>query len=300
MAEAKLGHRTSKATRRRMALAHLGREHSPVGAGQGCRRGSTASWGRLLAAPVPPVPTAHPQLPFPADAGLSGAAQETVELLSQMAAGQPKSEEHREHISAGQRRRHAAARVLRAVEAVYAAQDTAPAAAPAVPITAQVSVAAASTAPRPAGEQTAAAEPSSSSSLQPHVAGGNGAARGGATPAASLSVAYRMAVAKLPGGATGSLGSGGGGAGGAGAKKRKLSKAQILAEYKAELREYRALQEELQPWSSAFQEKHGRKPGMQDVAGTGGWGAGAAARERRCWQAALCWGAWRVELARCG
>ncbi len=50
------------------------------------------------------------------------------------------------------------------------------------------------------------------------------------------------------------------------------------------------LQEELSPWSTAFLEKHGRKPGMQDVVATGerglaGWLAGWSQQE----YAAACW-----------
>lgn len=39
--------------------------------------------------------------------------------------------------------------------------------------------------------------------------------------------------------------------------------------YRAALREYRALQEELTPWTQAFEERHGRKPRLVDVERTG-------------------------------
>ena len=44
----------------------------------------------------------------------------------------------------------------------------------------------------------------------------------------------------------------------------------------AELREFRALQGELAPWTAAFRDKHARKPRLADVEGTG-----AARRCRR-------------------
>lgn len=44
---------------------------------------------------------------------------------------------------------------------------------------------------------------------------------------------------------------------------------QVLATYRNQLREYRALQEELTPWTHAFQERHGRKPRLIDVEHTG-------------------------------
>lgn len=42
-----------------------------------------------------------------------------------------------------------------------------------------------------------------------------------------------------------------------------------MTAYKAELREYRLLQEELGPWTQAFKAQHGRKPGLLDVERTG-------------------------------
>ncbi len=42
----------------------------------------------------------------------------------------------------------------------------------------------------------------------------------------------------------------------------------VLGSYKAELREFRALQEELQPWTDAFKEQHKRKPTLADVQAT--------------------------------
>jgi hypothetical protein len=43
----------------------------------------------------------------------------------------------------------------------------------------------------------------------------------------------------------------------------------VLATYRNQLREYRALQEELTPWTHAFQQRHGRKPRLADVEHTG-------------------------------
>lgn len=50
---------------------------------------------------------------------------------------------------------------------------------------------------------------------------------------------------------------------------KPASKAQIMAAYKAQLREYRLLQEELGPWTQAFKAQHGRKPCLSDVERTG-------------------------------
>lgn len=166
-------------------------------------------------------------------------------LLSQLAAGRPKTPEHAAQIGAGQRRRHAAARVLRAVEAVYEAQG-APGSR-AVPVTAQVTAAAAAIAP---GSGASAAAPDGSGGTAPMAASlnggsssGNGSSGAGVDTAQSIQAsrlaAYRTGVGGLPGGGASIAG---GAAGGAARKARKMSKAQILSEYKAELREYRALQ----------------------------------------------------------
>ena len=54
------------------------------------------------------------------------------------------------------------------------------------------------------------------------------------------------------------------------AKRGKLaSKGQIMDEYMAMLREYRALKEELTPWTTAFAGQFGRKPRLADVERTG-------------------------------
>jgi len=50
---------------------------------------------------------------------------------------------------------------------------------------------------------------------------------------------------------------------------KRLATSQVLGEFKAELREYRALQDELSPWNDAFINRHGRKPSMGDVERTG-------------------------------
>lgn len=42
-------------------------------------------------------------------------------------------------------------------------------------------------------------------------------------------------------------------------------RSQLLETYKVELREYRALQEELAHWTKAFEQQHGRKPRLRDV-----------------------------------
>ena len=50
---------------------------------------------------------------------------------------------------------------------------------------------------------------------------------------------------------------------------KALTKSQIMTAYKAELREYRLIQEELGPWTKAFQAQHARKPTLADVERTG-------------------------------
>lgn len=42
----------------------------------------------------------------------------------------------------------------------------------------------------------------------------------------------------------------------------------VLGSYKAELREFRALQQELEPWTEAFREQHKCKPSLADVQAT--------------------------------
>jgi hypothetical protein len=64
-------------------------------------------------------------------------------------------------------------------------------------------------------------------------------------------------------------GSGGHAGGGGGSQKRKLLDPAALEGYKAELREFRALQAELAPWTAAFQAQHGCKPALKDVEATG-------------------------------
>lgn len=194
--------------------------------------------------------------------------QETARQLSLQLTGQPKSSKHREQIAVGQRRRHAAARVLRAVEAVYEAQGVGSGtggtgcsaaggdqSSVTAKVTEAVASAAATAAPRSA-KLAAAAEAPSPPAAPASAMGASGGLQ------SSRIAAYRMASGRGQGGAAA-------GAGGKGKKQRRLSMAQILGEYKTELQEYRALQDELSPWSTAFLEKNGRKPGMQDVAATG-------------------------------
>ncbi|CAL8461828.1 g1359 [Coccomyxa elongata] len=48
----------------------------------------------------------------------------------------------------------------------------------------------------------------------------------------------------------------------------RLMDSTVLSTYKSELREFRALQEELEPWTEAFKAKHARKPCLADVEST--------------------------------
>jgi hypothetical protein len=159
------GRPTSEETKEKMRLAKLNRPHSRATR----QKMSLAREGKPL-------------------------SPKAAALVSLKLTGKPKSEEHKAAIAAGQRRRFAAVRVLKAVEAVY----------------------------------------------ESSAADGTGGGGGGTVPR------------------------------GTAAMKRERS--QALNAFKAELREYRALQEELSPWTNAFQERHGRKPTTIDVQNTGiGW-----------------------------
>lgn len=114
-------------------------------------------------------------------------------LVSEKLKGVPKSKEHKENIAAAMRKRHAAIRVLNAVELVY--------------------------------------ESSSSESSQD----------------AAVPAMHRRQINSA----------------------KKQASSQVLGEFKAELREYRALQDEISPWNEAFVDRHGRKPTMADVERTG-------------------------------
>lgn len=118
-------------------------------------------------------------------------AESTCRKVSEKLQGVPKSREHREKIAASMRKRHAAIRVLNAVESVY---DMEP------------------------GDDN------------------NSLANVGKRQAQSA---------------------------------KRQATTQVLGEFKAELREYRALQDELSPWNEAFVNRHGRKPTMSDVERTG-------------------------------
>ena len=58
-----------------------------------------------------------------------------------------------------------------------------------------------------------------------------------------------------------------GGGSGASSSGRQLQ-STVLGSYKAELREFRSLQQELEPWVEAFKEQHARKPMLADVHAT--------------------------------
>lgn len=115
-------------------------------------------------------------------------------LVSEKLKGVPKSKEHKENIAAAMRKRHAAIRVLNAVELVY---------------------------------ESSSSDSSSQDAAMP------------AMPRRQMNNA------------------------------KKQASSQVLGEFKAELREYRALQDEISPWNEAFVDRHGRKPTMADVERTG-------------------------------
>lgn len=125
----------------------------------------------------------------------------TLKALSAKLSGRAKPEEHRQAIAAAQRRRHAATRVLRAIEEVHGATAESPRF-------------------DPSRFRSSSAGVSSS-------------------------------------GLKGVKGS------------RPATRTQVLATYRNQLREYRALQEELTHWTEAFAQRHGRKPRLIDVERTG-------------------------------
>ncbi|CAG9466577.1 unnamed protein product [Pedinophyceae sp. YPF-701] len=170
-------------------------------------------------------------------------APEARRKVSAALAGKPKSTAHREAIAAAQRKRHAAARVLKAIELHYREEyDSVPAWGRG----------------RPSNAKVMAAAVGPSASLV-DASGAVAGPRGGV---------MTMAV----GG--GGRGGGGGGVGpvrrgGAAKKQDRPTVSAVVDEYTGMLREYRALQEELKPWTSAFVTQHGRKPRLADVEHTG-------------------------------
>ncbi|KAK9867370.1 hypothetical protein WJX84_003848 [Apatococcus fuscideae] len=169
------GKALSAETRAKMSRSHTGLKHSPA-----VRKKQSKSHMGLL----------H-----------SG---ETMALLSEQQWGRPKSEEHRQKIAAAQARRHAAQRVLKAVEAVHRSAS----------------------------------------------GGDDGGAAAGSQP---------LSPGCLPGKFPGRPADMGG----------RMTRGSVVRNYKAQLREYRALQAELAPWTAAFQGQYGRKPRLGDVELTG-------------------------------
>ncbi|KAK9846760.1 hypothetical protein WJX84_009414 [Apatococcus fuscideae] len=155
----------SPETRAKMSRSHKGLKHSPAVK----RKMGKAHTGLLHSA-------------------------ETMALISEQQWGRPKSEEHRQKIAAAQARRHAAQRVLKAVEDVH--------------------------------RSASGAE--------------------GSAPASS-------GCPKFPGRAS----------------DTRMTRGSVVKNYKAQLREYRALQAELAPWTAAFQGQYGHRPHLHDVEVTG-------------------------------
>ncbi|KAI3428144.1 hypothetical protein D9Q98_006528 [Chlorella vulgaris] len=164
-------------------------------------------------------------------------SEETRAKVGDRHRGLPKTPEHRAKLASIARRRHAATRVLHAVEAVYSAASTrnAPAAA-----------AAAGTCGA-GGTPGRGRPPGSATGMS-----GGGAAAVSPHSRHVRAAAYSMGLTGL------SDGSG-----------KRLSRTQILNTFKSELREYRTLQEELSTWTAAFREKNNRKPNLMDVQRTG-------------------------------
>ena len=148
---------------------------------------------------------------------------ESRRKLSRAKKGESLSPEHRAAIAAAARKRHAADRVLRAVQEAYAGL---------------------SPAPKVGGESNSDSESSSSSKRSPLAI----AAAAKPSPSPSSSSASSSSSSSNPSVAVGG----------------------VLSNYMAGLRELRALQAELAPWTDAFREAHqGRKPGLADVHASG-------------------------------
>ena len=169
--------------------------------------------------------------------------------MSAKLTGVPKSAAHKAAIAATLRRRAAAVRVLRAVEGVHRQHG-----------------AAMSTSGRgslPTQNRDSADDPTGISSRE----GSSTWDRGSSSSSSSSGddsggASSRRIPASI-------AGSGLSGISSSGSKSRRLSKGQILNGYKEQLHEYRALKEELGPWTIAFAEKHNRKPRLVDVERTG-------------------------------
>ncbi|KAL4858496.1 hypothetical protein ACK3TF_001466 [Chlorella vulgaris] len=165
-------------------------------------------------------------------------SEETRAKVGDRHRGLPKTPEHRAKLASIARRRHAATRVLHAVEAVYSAASTrnSPAAAAAAAGTGGAG-----------GTPGRGRPPGSATGMS-----GGGAAAVSPHSRHVRAAAYSMGLTGL------SDGSG-----------KRLSRTQILNTFKSELREYRTLQEELSTWTAAFREKNNRKPNLMDVQRTG-------------------------------
>ena len=50
-----------------------------------------------------------------------------------------------------------------------------------------------------------------------------------------------------------------------GAGNRQATNEAVVEEFVGQLRQFRALQQELAPWTEAFRAQHGRKPRLEDV-----------------------------------
>lgn len=172
-------------------------------------------------------------------------SQEAADKLSAKLTGVPKSTAHKAAIAITMRRRHAAIRVLRAVEEVHRQHSPGSAAARRASIGSSSSGSSAGTGPGDSASPTPGSQ----------AAGGQGSGREVA--------GVQRGGTRLPAGLVGMghLGS---------SNSRRMSKGQILNGFKAQLHEYRVLQEELEPWTKAFTAQHGRKPRLMDVERTGG------------------------------
>lgn len=160
---------------------------------------------------------------------------ETASLLSAKLRGRSKSAEHRMAIAAAQRKRHAAARVLKAIENVH---------------------------------RQSQAEGMLLSTARDVYGGPTSIAVGAAYHAAHhTSHTGSLGTPKLPT-SPAALGPSKRGRPKIPPPPPSGSKGQMLEAYKLQLREYKALQEELAPWVKAFEQQAGRKPKLTDVEAT--------------------------------
>ena len=192
--------------------------------------------------------------------------QEASAKVSAALTGRPKTQEHKDAIAASQRRRLAATSILRAVEDVHSQQHASSPGSGAgyAPVSELYAM------PCPISQASsdsvwpaALAPVHAPMDLCDRSPAGAGCCRLVAVEAITWRPSLCRHMRRITPCPCRRRMSGGG----ASSSGRQLQ-STVLGSYKAELREFRALQEELQPWTDAFKEQHQRKPTLADVQAT--------------------------------